>query len=61
MHLLSATELTLDGDRATACTPFIVFHDAASAPLPARAGRYDDRLWRTAAGWRLAGRTITFG
>ena len=61
IHLRGATELTVDGDRATACTPFIVFRDAASSPMPSRAGRYDDRFQRTAAGWRLAGRTITFG
>ena len=62
-HLMSNIEVTLDGDRATARTMVVNPQGAATREGPLHffyvGGRYDDRLVRTADGWRIAERVET--
>lgn len=56
-HLISNHEVELDGDRADARAYVHAAHRLANAygdPLWIVAGRYEHRLVRTEAGWRIA-------
>jgi membrane-bound lytic murein transglycosylase B len=61
-HLMGNHLVTLDGDRAEAVCYFQATHVKAGCPGGDNyiiAGRYDDRLVRTPAGWRIAHKTLT--
>lgn len=61
-HLVGNHEVTVDGDTA-AHRCYLqaqhVRHAATGGPNYLVGGRYEDRLVRTAAGWRIAHRTLT--
>jgi ketosteroid isomerase-like protein len=61
-HLLGNSVVQLDGDSATH-TCYVqgqhVRHGTPGGELYMVAGRYDDRLRRTAEGWRFTSRTMT--
>lgn len=58
-HDISATVIDLAGDSASARTHFRYYRDTDTVPTLVAMGVYDDRLTRTAAGWRLARRRIS--
>ncbi len=61
-HLVGNHEVTVDGDRATHRCYLQAQHvrrAATGGPNYIVAGSYDDRFVRTAAGWRIAHRTLT--
>lgn len=61
-HLISNHVVEVDGDEATLASYVQAQHVRVAAPGgPNRivAGRYDDRLTRTAAGWRIRHRRLT--
>jgi 3-phenylpropionate/cinnamic acid dioxygenase small subunit len=62
-HLVTNTDVTFDGDRATARTMFYNPMGAATREGPLHhfflGGRYDDELVRTADGWRIVKRVET--
>ena len=61
-HIISNHEITIDGDRATSrCYLHAqhVRHAAEGSPNFIVAGRYEDDLERTAAGWRIRRRVLT--
>ena len=53
-HHITNPMIDIDGDTATARSYFHVFSDNG----PDHAGTYDDRLVRTAAGWRFSWRRV---
>ncbi len=59
-HNMTNHFVELDGDTARACTYFVAHHtavvDAAHEALVTVGGFYQDRLLRTADGWRIAER-----
>lgn len=60
-HLVGNHEVVLDGDAATHRCYLQAQHirqAATGGPNYIVAGRYEDRLVRTAAGWRIAHRTL---
>lgn len=61
-HLIGGQVITLDGDDA-ACAANVqgthMLSNGSGGPLWTVGGRYDFRLRRTAAGWRIAGLTLT--
>lgn len=63
MHVISTITVEVDaaGDTATAQSCFQYWGDTVTAPVITNVGRYRDELRRTADGWKLARRTITFG
>ena len=62
MHMISTISVDFDSDDvATARSYFTYWGDTTTAPVVRSAGRYVDTLRRTAEGWKLARRTITFG
>lgn len=62
MHMISTVSIAFDSDDvATARSSFTFWGDTTTAPVVRSAGRYVDTLRRTADGWKLARRTITFG
>lgn len=61
-HLVGNHEVDVDGDNATHRCYLQAQHVRAAAvggPNYLVGGRYEDRLVRTAAGWRIAHRTLT--
>jgi ketosteroid isomerase-like protein len=61
-HLVGNHEVTVDGDLATHRCYLQAQHirrAATGGPNYLVGGRYEDRLVRTAAGWRIAHRTLT--
>ena len=61
-HLVGNHEVVVDGDSATHRCYLQAQHvrqAASGGPNYIVAGRYEDRLVRTAAGWRIAHRTLT--
>ncbi|HET6811410.1 MAG TPA: nuclear transport factor 2 family protein [Acidimicrobiales bacterium] len=60
-HLVTTVAVVLDGDVATADSYWLFVGDTTTAPVIRSIGRYQDRLRRTADGWRLAHRIITVG
>jgi ketosteroid isomerase-like protein len=61
MHMLGPSQVTLDGDTASALTPFVLFRSTDETPTPGVAGHYHDTLRRTAEGWKLAYRRMEKG
>lgn len=62
LHLVTTIAVDVHGDDdAVASSYFVFLRSTAAVPTIAAAGRYDDALRRTDAGWKLAHRTITFG
>jgi ketosteroid isomerase-like protein len=61
-HLIGNHEIAVDGDTATHRCYLQAQHIRAAAvggPNYIVAGRYEDRLARTGAGWRITHRTLT--
>ena len=63
MHLVSTISVEVDagGDTARAHSNFQYWVRTSTEPTVMNVGRYRDELRRTADGWQLARRTITFG
>lgn len=61
-HLIAGQVIAIDGDRAT-CAANVqgthVLPNASGGPVWTVGGRYDYRLTRTAAGWRISALTLT--
>jgi len=61
-HMVSNHQVVIDGDRAT-CRCYLqaqhVRHAAEGGPNYIIAGRYEDDLERTPAGWRISRRVLT--
>ena len=58
-HLVGTHQVALDGDRATARCYLHAQHVNQSGGQYIVAGRYDDDVVRTPAGWRIQRRTLT--
>jgi len=52
-HIVANIRVTVSGDEATATSQILLFTGAGTAPL---VGTYQDRLRKTAQGWRFAER-----
>lgn len=52
-HIIANIRVTVSGDEATASSQILLFTGAGTAPL---VGTYQDRLRKTAQGWRFAER-----
>jgi 3-phenylpropionate/cinnamic acid dioxygenase small subunit len=61
MHVLTTIAVEVDGDRAIARSYFQYLTSTSTEPTVLNVGRYSDELRRTAQGWRLSRRTVTFG
>jgi uncharacterized protein (TIGR02246 family) len=62
MHVISTISVELDGDgTAVVHSYFQYWAETTTAPVIRNMGRYRDELRRTADGWRLARRSISFG
>jgi 3-phenylpropionate/cinnamic acid dioxygenase small subunit len=61
LHMVTTSSVQVDGDRASAYSYFQFWTTTLTKPTPTNVGRYHDELRGTAAGWKLARRTITFG
>ena len=60
-HMVSTHQVVTDGDTATARCFLQAQHmrrEGEAAPLYTVGGRYEDRLVRTASGWRIAHRDL---
>jgi uncharacterized protein (TIGR02246 family) len=60
-HVVSTTEVAVEGDTARARTYWQYFATTDTAPRLAAFGNYADTFRRTAAGWRFAARLGTAG
>jgi 3-phenylpropionate/cinnamic acid dioxygenase small subunit len=59
-HVISNTELEIDGDSARASSYFMVFQQVDDFPLqPIVSGRYDDSFERVDGTWRFNGRHLS--
>jgi ketosteroid isomerase-like protein len=58
IHMLGASIVTLDGDTASALTPFVFFGSTDAIPAPAVAGHYHDTFRRSDVGWKLTHRRM---
>jgi 3-phenylpropionate/cinnamic acid dioxygenase small subunit len=63
MHVITtvSVDASNEGDTAVAESCFQFWVDTATAPVVRNLGRYRDELRRTADGWQLARRSISFG
>lgn len=61
LHDVSAIDVTVDGDHATARTCFRYYRSADALPELAAIGIYEDRFVRGADGWLLELRVISRG
>jgi 3-phenylpropionate/cinnamic acid dioxygenase small subunit len=62
MHTVSTVSVAFNSDgEATAHSSFMFWTSTASEPTVTSIGRYVDTRRRTANGWQLARRVITFG
>jgi hypothetical protein len=61
LHFLAASEVTIDGDHASAVTPFVLFKNIQAVPALGGAGRYRDQFRRTADGWKFSHRRLEIG
>jgi len=63
MHVLTTVSVDVgnEGDTAVAESCFQFWVDTATVPVVRNLGRYRDELRRTADGWQLARRSISFG
>jgi hypothetical protein len=61
-HVVTTTVVQVaSDDHATAQSYFLFIDDTVHEPTIRNVGCYEDVLHRTDDGWKLAGRTITFG
>ena len=60
-HLISTIAVAVDGDEARAESIFQFLAETTTAPRVQLMGHYADRWVRSADGWQLADRKITFG
>ncbi len=60
-HMVSTVTVAVDGDTAISESYFQYFTDTDTNPTLRLVGAYRDEFVRTAEGWRLARRDITFG
>jgi 3-phenylpropionate/cinnamic acid dioxygenase small subunit len=60
-HVITTLAVQVDGDTATASAYFLFVADTNKVPVIRAVARYDDAFRRTAEGWKLARRVITFG
>jgi 3-phenylpropionate/cinnamic acid dioxygenase small subunit len=61
MHVITTSAVDVDGDRATAYSHFQYLTATSTQPTMLNVGRYRDEFRRTAKGWRLSRRSVTFG
>jgi hypothetical protein len=57
-HLVATPQIRIDGDRAT-CRCYLQAQHVKGGALFMVGGRYDDRVVRTPAGWRIEHRVLT--
>jgi hypothetical protein len=57
-HLVATHQIRIDGDRAT-CGCYLQAQHVKAGALFMVGGRYDDRVVRTPAGWRIEHRVLT--
>lgn len=57
-HFNTDVTVALAGDEATALSQFLLVRQSDAGLMVAACGRYEDRLARTAAGWRFAARQV---
>ena len=60
MHFIATSSVEVNDDLATAISYFQFVRCGTTELTLLNAGRYDDTMRRTDAGWKLASRTITF-
>jgi 3-phenylpropionate/cinnamic acid dioxygenase small subunit len=61
-HVITTLSVELDGlDAATTDSYFLFVADTSTSPRLSIVGHYHDTLRRSADGWRMARRQITFG
>lgn len=60
-HVITTQAVSVDGDEATSDAYWQFWVNTATEPSVALFGTYQDRLVRTADGWKLAHRTISYG
>ncbi len=60
-HLVSTIAVSVAGDRAEADSCWLFYVDTTTEPRVRLMGTYHDTFERTASGWKLARRQITFG
>jgi 3-phenylpropionate/cinnamic acid dioxygenase small subunit len=61
-HVITTLSVELDGlDAATTDSYFLFVTDTSTSPRLSIVGHYHDTLRRSAEGWRVARRQITFG
>ena len=60
-HVITTQAVAVDGDEAASDAYFQFWVNTATEPSIALFGTYQDRLVRTADGWKLAHRVISFG
>jgi ketosteroid isomerase-like protein len=61
MHVVTTTSVRLDGeDAATSHSSFLFYGPGPSGPALRSMGRYHDTFRRTAGGWKLSRRTVSF-
>jgi ketosteroid isomerase-like protein len=56
-HVVANADVHVEGDRASACSTFLVLAGADAAPVVRLVGEYVDDLARTPDGWRFVRRT----
>jgi hypothetical protein len=61
MHVITTSAVDVDGDRATAYSYFQYLTATSTQPTMLNVGRYRDEFRRTAKGWQLSRRSVTFG
>ena len=60
-HVITTQAVSIDGDEATSDAYWQFWVNTATEPTIVLFGRYRDRLVRTAGGWKLAHRVISYG
>jgi uncharacterized protein (TIGR02246 family) len=60
-HVVTTIAVTVDGDEAEADSVWLFYVDTTTEPRVRLMGTYHDTLARTASGWKLARRQISFG
>jgi hypothetical protein len=58
MHYVMNSIVTLNAERATACSNYLVMVEGPDGPVPSVCGTYDDALIRRADGWRFQRRRL---
>jgi 3-phenylpropionate/cinnamic acid dioxygenase small subunit len=53
-HYITNSIITVDGDRASALSDYLVVRESESGLMPVMGGTYKDKFVKTSAGWRFA-------